>query len=131
MAVTKTKIEKRLRLLAQLGEVLDVKIQAKSGVIVDIRTLLMIAVLKITNREGNKVPFRPNAGGNPQLPRFQHNVLPAPCARDLPLCRNVAARFFIEVVDPQKFTEGLGKVIDGVVQCLNASVWAKKAGVSS
>ncbi len=36
-----------------------------------------------------------------------------------------------QVVDPQKFTEGLGKVIDGVVQCLNASVWAKKAGVSS
>jgi len=31
-----------------------------------------------------------------------------------------------QVVDAQKFTEGLGKVIDGVVECLNASVWAKK-----
>ena len=30
-----------------------------------------------------------------------------------------------EVVDPAKFTDGLGKIIDGVVQCLNASVWAK------
>jgi hypothetical protein len=30
-----------------------------------------------------------------------------------------------EVVDAEKFKEGLGKVIDGVVQCLNASTWAK------
>ena len=30
------------------------------------------------------------------------------------------------IVDPQKFQDGLGKVIDGVVACLNASVWAKK-----
>ncbi len=28
------------------------------------------------------------------------------------------------VVDPQKFQDGLSKVIDGVVACLNASVWA-------
>jgi hypothetical protein len=28
------------------------------------------------------------------------------------------------IVDGNKFTDGLGKVIDGVVQCLNASVWA-------
>ena len=28
------------------------------------------------------------------------------------------------IVDSNKFTDGLGKVIDGVVQCLNASVWA-------
>ena len=32
------------------------------------------------------------------------------------------------VVDPNKFQDGLGKVIDGVVACLNASVWASKAG---
>jgi len=31
-----------------------------------------------------------------------------------------------DIVDATKFTEGLGKVIDGVVECLNASVWAKK-----
>ena len=30
-----------------------------------------------------------------------------------------------DIVDPDKFREGLGKVIDGVVECLNASVWAK------
>ena len=29
------------------------------------------------------------------------------------------------IVDPDKFREGLGKIIDGVVACLNASVWAK------
>lgn len=41
-----------------------------------------------------------------------------------------------EVVDPVKFREGIGLVIDGVVQCLNASSWAKDqakaaAGTSS
>lgn len=30
-----------------------------------------------------------------------------------------------EIVDEVKFKEGLGKIIDGVVQCLNASAWAK------
>jgi hypothetical protein len=30
-----------------------------------------------------------------------------------------------EVVDEGKFRDGLGKIIDGVVQCLNASAWAK------
>lgn len=34
-----------------------------------------------------------------------------------------------EVVDAPKFQEGLGKIIDGTVQCLNASVWAKKQTV--
>ena len=30
-----------------------------------------------------------------------------------------------QVVDEEKFKGGLSKVIDGVVDCLNASVWAK------
>jgi hypothetical protein len=30
-----------------------------------------------------------------------------------------------EIVDENKFKDGLGQVIDGVVQCLNASAWAK------
>lgn len=30
-----------------------------------------------------------------------------------------------DIVDANKFQDGLGKVIDGVVQCLNASVWSK------
>ena len=30
-----------------------------------------------------------------------------------------------DVIDPEKFKDGLGKIIDGVVQCLNASAWAK------
>ena len=30
-----------------------------------------------------------------------------------------------DIVDDAKFKEGLGKIIDGVVQCLNASAWAK------
>ncbi len=30
-----------------------------------------------------------------------------------------------DVVDAGKFQDGLSKVIDGVVQCLNSSVWAK------
>jgi hypothetical protein len=30
-----------------------------------------------------------------------------------------------EIVDEDKFRDGLSKTIDGVVQCLNASAWAK------
>lgn len=30
------------------------------------------------------------------------------------------------IADSDKFTEGLGTIIDGVVECLNASIWAKQ-----
>ncbi len=30
-----------------------------------------------------------------------------------------------QIIDPDKFRDGLGKIIDGVVQCLNASAWTK------
>jgi hypothetical protein len=40
----------------------------------------------------------------------------------LGLTEAIAAR---EVIDDGKFKDGLGKIIDGTVQCLNASVWAK------
>jgi hypothetical protein len=32
-----------------------------------------------------------------------------------------------EIVDAEKFRQGISLVIDGTVQCLNASTWAKKA----
>jgi hypothetical protein len=38
---------------------------------------------------------------------------------------SVAAR---EIVDPEKFRDGISKIIDGTVECLNASTWAKSAG---
>lgn len=41
----------------------------------------------------------------------------------LSMTEAIAAR---EILDEEKFREGLGKVIDGTVQCLNASTWAKK-----
>ncbi len=31
-----------------------------------------------------------------------------------------------EIIDADKFRDGLSKVIDGTVQCLNASTWAKQ-----
>ncbi len=31
-----------------------------------------------------------------------------------------------EIVDEGKFRDGLGKIIDGTVQCLNSSAWAKQ-----
>ena len=34
----------------------------------------------------------------------------------------VAAR---DIVDPEKFKDGISKIIDGTVECLNASTWAK------
>jgi hypothetical protein len=37
----------------------------------------------------------------------------------------VAAR---EIVDPEKFKDGISKIIDGTVECLNASTWARGAG---
>jgi hypothetical protein len=36
----------------------------------------------------------------------------------------VAAR---EIVDPVKFRDGISMIVDGTVQCLNASTWAKTA----
>jgi hypothetical protein len=30
-----------------------------------------------------------------------------------------------DIVDERKFNEGLSKIVDGVVQCLNASSWSK------
>jgi hypothetical protein len=32
-----------------------------------------------------------------------------------------------QIVDASRFQECLGKVIDGTIQCLNASLWAKPA----
>jgi hypothetical protein len=37
----------------------------------------------------------------------------------------VAAR---EIIDPAKFKDGISKIIDGTVECLNASTWAKGGG---
>jgi hypothetical protein len=34
----------------------------------------------------------------------------------------VAAR---EIVEPDQFRDGISKIIDGTVQCLNASTWCK------
>jgi hypothetical protein len=36
-----------------------------------------------------------------------------------------------QIVDEDKFKSGLGLVIDGVVQCLNASLWAKTPPATS
>lgn len=41
----------------------------------------------------------------------------------LSITEAVAAR---DIVDQDKFKEGVSKVIDGTVACLNASLWAKK-----
>jgi hypothetical protein len=35
----------------------------------------------------------------------------------------VAAR---EIVEPEKFRDGISKIIDGTVECLNASTWCKQ-----
>ena len=33
-----------------------------------------------------------------------------------------------DIVDENKFRDGLGKIVDGTVECLNASIWARKQG---
>jgi hypothetical protein len=35
----------------------------------------------------------------------------------------IAAR---EIINPEKFRDGISKIIDGTVECLNASTWCKK-----
>jgi hypothetical protein len=35
-----------------------------------------------------------------------------------------------EIVDPEKFKDGVSKIIDGTVECLNASTWAKSGATS-
>jgi len=34
----------------------------------------------------------------------------------------VAAR---DIVDPARFKDGISKIVDGTVECLNASTWAR------
>ena len=33
-----------------------------------------------------------------------------------------------DIVDPEKFKDGISKIIDGTVECLNASTWGKASG---
>jgi hypothetical protein len=40
----------------------------------------------------------------------------------------VAAR---EIIDPEKFKDGISKIIDGTVECLNASTWCKQPPAAS
>ena len=40
----------------------------------------------------------------------------------------VAAR---EIIDPGKFRDGISKIIDGTVECLNASTWCKQTPASN
>jgi len=40
----------------------------------------------------------------------------------------VAAR---EIIDPEKFKEGISEIIDGTVTCLNASTWCKQPSAKS
>ena len=30
-----------------------------------------------------------------------------------------------EIVNPEQFKDGISRIVDGVVQCMNASTWAK------
>lgn len=39
----------------------------------------------------------------------------------------VAAR---EIIEPEKFRDGISKIIDGTIECLNASTWCKKPSAS-
>lgn len=40
----------------------------------------------------------------------------------------IAAR---EIIDPENFRNGISKIIDGTVQCLNASTWCKHPPAAS
>jgi hypothetical protein len=36
-----------------------------------------------------------------------------------------------EIVNPEKFRDGMSRIIDGVVECMNASAWAKNSAQPS
>ena len=36
-----------------------------------------------------------------------------------------------DIVDPEKFKDGISKIVDGTVECLNASTWAKSGAQAS
>jgi len=36
-----------------------------------------------------------------------------------------------QIIDEAKFREGLGRIIDGAVECLNASAWAQREGTGA
>jgi hypothetical protein len=36
-----------------------------------------------------------------------------------------------QITDEAKFREGLGRIIDGAVECLNASAWAQRQGAGA
>jgi hypothetical protein len=36
-----------------------------------------------------------------------------------------------QITDEAKFREGLGRIIDGAVECLNASAWAQREGAGA
>ena len=59
------------------------------------------------------VPLVPNVGATPAGSYYSvvYQLGPA-----------VAAR---EIIEPVKFREGISKIVDGTVECLNASTWAK------
>jgi hypothetical protein len=40
----------------------------------------------------------------------------------------IAAR---EIVNPEQFKDGISRIIDGVVQCMNASAWTKTSSQPS
>ena len=40
----------------------------------------------------------------------------------------VAAR---EIIEPERFKDGISKIIDGTVECLNDSTWCKQPPVAS
>lgn len=60
------------------------------------------------------VALAPNAGANPAGMYYTvvYQLGPA-----------VAAR---EIINPEQFRDGISKIIDGTVQCLNASTWCKQ-----
>jgi len=36
-----------------------------------------------------------------------------------------------EIIEPDKFRDGISKIIDGTVECLNASTWCKQSQPAS
>jgi hypothetical protein len=56
---------------------------------------------------------------------LQNNIVSVPSGYGIYCASNGEAISARDIIDEGKFRDGLGKIIDGTVQCLNASTWAK------
>ena len=97
-----------------------------------IRDYLIVHYHEVGLKGGNRSLFeralvRNIARATSDLAALKPRRLPGRILVDLPAGVEADAVAAREIVDPEKFRNGISEIIDGVVVCLNASTWSKQA----